>query len=37
MSAQIHLINFYGSLGFKAVTEEYLEEEIPHIEMLYKK
>ncbi|MBD7911292.1 MULTISPECIES: GNAT family N-acetyltransferase [Clostridium] len=37
ISAQAHLINFYGSFGFKAVTEEYLEDGIPHIEMLYKK
>jgi ElaA protein len=25
---------FYGSLGFEAVSDEYLEDDIPHIEML---
>lgn len=37
ISAQAYLINFYGSLGFKAVSKEYLEDGIPHIDMLYKK
>lgn len=37
ISAQAHLINFYGSFGFKQVSDEYLEDGIPHIEMLYKK
>jgi len=35
ISAQSYLINFYRSLGFKEVSEEYLEDNIPHIEMLY--
>jgi ElaA protein len=34
ISAQSHLHHFYSSYGFQAVSEEYLEENIPHIEML---
>ena len=34
ISAQAHLQPFYGSLGFVAVSDEYLEDDIPHIEML---
>ena len=37
IQAQAYLIKFYSSLGFKAVSEEYLEDNIPHIDMLYKK
>ena len=37
IQAQAYLLNFYGSLGFKAVSKEYLEDNIPHIDMLYKK
>ncbi|MDS1004373.1 GNAT family N-acetyltransferase [Clostridium sporogenes] len=37
ISAQHYLINFYKSVGFKPVSEVYLEDNIPHIEMLYKK
>lgn len=37
ISAQEYLINFYSSLGFVRVSEVYLEDNIPHIEMLYKK
>ena len=33
ISAQAHLQAFYGSLGFVAVSDEYLEDDIPHIEM----
>jgi ElaA protein len=35
ISAQAHLQRFYGSLGFVAVSEVYLEDDIPHIEMLW--
>ena len=35
ISAQAHLQGFYGSLGFVAVSDEYLEDDIPHIEMLW--
>lgn len=34
ISAQAHLQRFYGSLGFAAVGEPYLEDGIPHLEML---
>ncbi|MDH4446131.1 MAG: GNAT family N-acetyltransferase, partial [Acidovorax sp.] len=34
ISAQAHLQPFYGSLGFVAVSGEYLEDDIPHVEML---
>lgn len=37
ISAQEYLREFYGSLGFEEVSEVYLEDDIPHIEMLYKK
>lgn len=33
LSAQSHLQNFYGSFGFEAISEEYLEDNIPHIDM----
>ena len=35
ISAQAYLITFYEGLGFKVVSEKYLEDDIPHIEMLY--
>ena len=35
ISAQAHLQGFYGSLGFVVVSSEYLEDGIPHIEMLW--
>lgn len=34
ISAQAHLAPFYEGLGFQSVGEEYLEDNIPHIEML---
>jgi ElaA protein len=34
ISAQTYLESFYASFGFRAVTEPYLEDDIPHIEML---
>ena len=37
IQAQAYLLKFYSSLGFKAVSEEYLEDNIPHIDMLYVK
>lgn len=36
ISAQAYLIDFYRSLGFKQVSDIYLEDDIPHVEMLYK-
>ena len=35
ISAQAHLQRFYGELGFRSVSEEYLEDDIPHVEMLW--
>ncbi len=34
ISAQSYLHNFYAQYGFKKVSEPYLEDSIPHIEML---
>ena len=34
ISAQAHLQRFYSSLGFMAVGEPYLEDDIPHLEMV---
>ncbi|WP_099189031.1 GNAT family N-acetyltransferase [Tepidibacter mesophilus] len=37
ISAQKYLVDFYKCLGFKEVSDVYLEDEIEHIEMLYSK
>jgi ElaA protein len=34
ISAQAHLAGFYGSFGWQPVGEPYLEDNIPHLEML---
>ncbi len=34
ISAQSYLIKFYESFGFKTTGKEYLEDDIPHTEML---
>ena len=36
ISAQEYLIPFYRSLNFTPVGEVYLEDDIPHIEMMHK-
>ena len=36
ISAQSYAIPFYEGLGFEVVSEEYLEDDIPHAQMLYK-
>lgn len=36
ISAQARLVDFYGALGFVTVGEPYLEDGLPHIEMLLK-
>lgn len=36
ISAQEYLLKFYKSLGFEPVSEVYLEDDIPHVEMLIK-
>lgn len=33
ISAQAHLEKFYGSFGFEPISETYLEDGIPHIDM----
>jgi len=33
LSAQAHLQHFYNLNGFQAISEEYLEENLPHIAM----
>ncbi len=33
LSAQAHLQEFYGRFGFHAVSDTYLEDDIPHIDM----
>ena len=35
ISGQLYLQVFYESLGFQTVSEMYLEDDIPHVEMLY--
>ncbi|BCP60766.1 GNAT family N-acetyltransferase [Streptococcus parasuis] len=37
IGAQAHLEKFYSSLGFEPVSEVYLEDEIPHLDMFYTK
>jgi ElaA protein len=37
VSAQKYLRKFYEDLGFTVITEEYLEDGIPHFGMLYHK
>ncbi|WP_421410278.1 GNAT family N-acetyltransferase [Streptococcus suis] len=37
IGAQAHLEKFYSSLGFEPVSEVYLEDGIPHLDMLYTK
>jgi ElaA protein len=34
ISAQAHLQKFYGSLGFERTSDEYLEDNIPHVDMV---
>lgn len=34
ISAQLYVKDFYKSLGFREVSDIYLEDDIPHIEML---
>ncbi|WP_427025158.1 GNAT family N-acetyltransferase [Aureimonas ureilytica] len=33
LSAQSHLQSFYGKHGFQPVSETYLEDDIPHVDM----
>lgn len=34
LSGQLHLQAFYQSLGFRPISEPYLEDGIPHVDML---
>lgn len=36
ISAQTYLLQFYTDLGFQSTGKEYLEDDIPHVEMLWK-
>ncbi len=36
ISAQSYALKLYESVGFKIASEEYLEDDIPHIDMIYK-
>jgi ElaA protein len=36
IGAQSYLIEFYGAFGFKVDSDEYIEDGIPHVEMLRK-
>ncbi len=36
LQAQEYLLSFYGSLGFEKISEVYLDEGIPHADMLLK-
>ena len=36
ISAQARLREFYVGLGFEPVGDEYLEDAIPHLEMLWR-
>lgn len=35
ISAQTYALKLYESVGFKIASEEYLEDDIPHIDMIY--
>ena len=37
IGAQLYFIRFYASLGFHRTGEDYLEDGIPHVEMLLAK
>lgn len=37
IGAQLYLSKFYSTLGFKQISGEYLEDGIPHIEMILNK
>ncbi|MDH3994377.1 MAG: GNAT family N-acetyltransferase [Gammaproteobacteria bacterium] len=37
INAQAYLEGFYGDLGFTADSDEYIEDGIPHIQMLYRR
>lgn len=36
IQAQVYLEPFYSSLGFERITDNYLEDDIPHVDMIWK-
>ncbi|MBS0949544.1 GNAT family N-acetyltransferase [Weissella minor] len=36
IQAQAYLLDFYASFGFEAISDEYLEDNIPHVDMKLK-
>lgn len=36
IQAQAYLLKFYSSFGFIPISDEYIEDDIPHIDMIYK-
>ena len=36
ISAQEYILDFYKALGFEVVSDRYLEDNIPHYQMIYK-
>ena len=37
IAAQAYLQDFYVQIGFEVVSDVYLEDDIPHVDMLYTK
>ncbi|WP_010651783.1 GNAT family N-acetyltransferase [Oceanobacillus massiliensis] len=37
IQAQVYLNEFYSSLGFKQISDIYLEDDIPHIDMIWER
>ncbi|QPC45992.1 GNAT family N-acetyltransferase [Mangrovibacillus cuniculi] len=37
LQAQAHLQNFYGKHGFSTISDEYDEDGIPHVDMIWEK
>lgn len=37
IQAQAYLAGFYRSLGFREVSDVYMEDSIPHVDMIYRK
>ncbi|MFD2638007.1 GNAT family N-acetyltransferase [Piscibacillus salipiscarius] len=35
IEAQAHLQQFYGNCGFQTISDEFLEDGIPHVEMIF--
>ncbi|MDY0410422.1 GNAT family N-acetyltransferase [Paracerasibacillus soli] len=35
LQAQLYLEKFYSSLGFTRISKEYVEDGIPHVDMIW--